>query len=134
MGMDISSWMEEVEDKLKIAKKYCLMHNYILCCSTCYQVAEEALKAALRYPGCPIVGHSLMALLKEITKFAEVPKEVESSCLALNKYYVISRYPDAVPSGTIEVKGEEAREALKHTERVVNFVKGIMSAARRVNL
>jgi len=120
-------WMEEAKGEFKAAKDLSKTSNYAWCCFTCQQAAEKALKAILEHFGSPTAGHSLIALINEVSGLVLVPKEVEAACRMLNRYYIPTRYPNAFPSGApVHMFYEDdATGALQHAEKVMNFARTV---------
>ena len=123
--------MEQAKGEIKAAKDLLNTSNYAWCCFTCQQAAEKALKAMLEYFGSPTIGHNLVALISEVSKFNHVPSEIESACRKLNRYYIPTRYPNAFPSGApISMFDEsDAKEAVKLAEKVIEFAERITKTA-----
>ncbi len=119
--------MEQAKGEFKAAKDLFATSNYAWCCFTCQQTAEKALKAILEHLGSPTAGHNLIALAIEVSSLIQTPREIEVACRILNRYYIPTRYPNAFPSGApIHMfDKDDAREALEHTEKVVNFAKTV---------
>lgn len=120
-------WMEQAKGEFKAARDLYATSNYAWCCFTCQQAAEKALKAILEHLRTPTYGHNLLALVSEISKYIDVPKEVKDACRILNRYYIPTRYPNAFPSGApIHMFNEEdAEEALKHLEKVIEYARRV---------
>lgn len=115
--------MEQAKGEAKAAKDLYRTANYAWCCFTCQQAAEKALKAILEYLGTPTIGRNPLALISEISKHIDVPKEIDDACRILNRYYIPTRYPNAFPSGApIHMFNEDdARDALMRLEKVMGF-------------
>ena len=122
-----ADWIEQAKGEFKAAKDLYSTNNYAWCCFTCYQASEKALKAILEHFRTPTIGHNLIVLVSEIAKFVDVPKAVRDACRILNRYYIPTRYPNAFPSGApVHMFNEDdAREALKLAEVVLNFAKEV---------
>lgn len=97
-----------------------------------HQAAEKACKALLYYVHEAPWGHSVRELLmRYFARLGEGPPEDVMACAReLDRHYVPSRYPNALPSGTPhEAYDEEAsRRALEASERVVGFVRRVVRA------
>lgn len=120
-------WMEQAKGELKAAGDLFATSNHAWCCFACQQAAEKALKAVLEHFGSPTAGHNLIALVTEVSKFTQMPKEAEVACRILNRYYIPTRYPNAFPSGApVHMFNEDdAREALQHAERVISLARAV---------
>jgi len=124
-------WIEEAKGEFKAAEDLLKTSNYAWCCFTCHQAAEKALKAILEHLGSPTAGHNLIALVNEISKIVQVPREAEAACRVLNRYYIPTRYPNAFPSGApVHMFFEDdASEALEHAEKVMNLARTVTGIA-----
>lgn len=120
-------WIEQAKGEFKAARDLFTTTNYAWCCFACHQASEKALKAILEHFGAPTIGHNLLALLNEISKYTTIPKNIENACRILNRYYIPTRYPNAFPSGApINMFNEDdAKESLQYAELVINFAKSI---------
>ena len=118
-----ADWMDQAKGEFKAARDLFATTNYAWCCFACHQAAEKALKAVLEHFGSPTPGHNLIALVKEVSNFTQIPKKIETACRILNRYYIPTRYPNAFPSGApIHMFNEDdAREALRHAEGVMDL-------------
>jgi HEPN domain-containing protein len=123
--------MEQADGELKAARDLYRTSNYAWCCFASQQAAEKALKAVLEHFGTPTGGHNLLVLISEIAGFIQTPADVERACRVLNRYYIITRYPNAFPSGApIHMFGEEdAVEAMRHAEEVMEFARRVTGIA-----
>lgn len=126
-----ADWMEQAKGELKAAKDLYATSNYAWCCFTCQQAAEKALKAILEHLGTPTIGYNLLALVSEISKHINVPKEVEDACRILNRYYIPTRYPNAFSSGApVHMFNEDdAKDALERLGKVMEFAREITGIA-----
>jgi HEPN domain-containing protein len=120
-------WLKQAEYDLKDAEKALSWKSYNLSCFLSQQAAEKALKAYLYFAGAEEVwGHSVGSLCKEAIKFDSSFENIFSQAKALDKYYIPTRYPDALPDEIVpsEVYEEEdAQSALKKAKSIVDFVK-----------
>jgi len=120
-------WFKQAEYDLKDAEKALSWKSFNLCCFLSQQAAEKALKAYLYFAGAEeIWGHSVGALCKEAIKFDTSFENIFSQAKALDKYYIPTRYPDALPEEVVpsEVYEEEdAQSALKKAKDIVEFIK-----------
>lgn len=92
-------WLLQAERDLEDAE-FCLNGGrYNLACFLSQQAAEKALKAFLYAKGEErVFGHSVADLLKKAMEYDEKFKECRSASL-LDKYYIPTRYPNALPGG-----------------------------------
>jgi len=122
-------WMNEAEGDLEHAKSdrdggY---HNWA--CFSAQQAAEKAVKAVFQKMGAEAWGHSVVDVLKELSKKHEIPEGIMNGALELDKAYIPTRYPNAHPSGSprnLYTKKESMR-LIQHAEKIVKFCSGLLS-------
>jgi HEPN domain-containing protein len=99
-------------------------YNWV--CFKAHQAAEKALKALLWGSGIPVIGHMLPKLLSEISERTglQVPDDIYEAVMALNKYYIPTRYPDAWSEGIPEeyFTRREAEDAVEKADRIIRWV------------
>jgi len=119
--------MEQAKGEFKAARDLLATSNYAWCCFACHQAAEKALKAILEHFGSPTAGHNLITLVNEVSNFVTVPRDVETACRILNRYYIPTRYPDAFPSGaSIHMfDRDDAEEALQYVGKVMELARKV---------
>lgn len=91
-------------------------------CFLCQQAAGKALKAIAYGDGERLVpGHSLQDLLDRLLASHPSMETLRDCCRALDQYYVLTRYPNALPGGVPHRSYTEAqaREAIAGCERVM---------------
>jgi len=100
-----------------------------------HQAAEKAVKALLYKINEAPWGHSVRALLERF--FSRVNSELKAELLAcareLDRHYIPSRYPNALPAGTPhEAYDEEAsRRALEAARRILEFAGRVLGGGGR---
>ncbi len=94
-------------------------------CFKFQQAAEFALEAFLRSAGKLGAGHSLLKLTEEIETLGITTEEIKKCSLTLEKFYILTRYPDAYPEGSPYefYDAEEAERALNCSSRIIEFVR-----------
>ncbi len=112
-------WLDEARDDLAAAIDLLRLGRYSKACYFAQQAAEKALKALLikrlnRYEHT----HSVRELLEILRDNGINVGD------GLDRYYVLTRYPNAWPSGAPHrhYTEEDARRAVDHAGRVVSFV------------
>jgi HEPN domain-containing protein len=119
---DARRWLKEAEATLLQAEEAVRDKFYNLACFLAEQAAQKALKAVLYLWGArQITIHSIteltQALVAKDSKFERfVPFGKQ-----LDKYYILTRYPDAVPRPTIPSEiytEEEASGAIKIAKEI----------------
>lgn len=88
-------------------------------CYHCQQCVEKYLKGYIALNGGQILKtHDLFILNKECANFQNEFNEIENECMELTDYGVQVRYPFH-----IEIEDCDVRNALKNTQKVIDFVK-----------
>lgn len=103
---------------------------YDWACFSAQQSAEKAVKALLNARGADAWGHSVADLLEKAGEVLPVTPGLIDAGLELDKAYISSRYPDALPSGaprTRYTRGE-AERMVGHAEVIVRFGESHLSA------
>ena len=122
-----SRWLQLAREDLlvaEIAEKEGI-HN-----QTCFhsqQAAEKALKGFLVAKGRPVPKTHILAQLIGICAAMDSDFEAfEVDCLNLDRYYVPTRYPDALPGSLPEglPDAKDAQQALGAARRIFDFVAG----------
>ncbi len=100
--------------------------RYNIACFLAQQSAEKVLKAYLLAQEVDHVwGQAISDLCKDAITFDSNFESIESSANSLDKYYIPTRYPDALP-GSIPSKAfdeDDANKAISLAEKIVSFVK-----------
>ncbi len=123
---EANRWLAQAEFDLKAAEVLSSKGFYENACFLTHQTAEKALKALLYYKGeRELIGHSTIILAKKISKYFAVTKEIFNTCRELDKFYIPTRYPDALPASTPHefYSQEDAENAIKLAKNVLNFIK-----------
>ena len=99
--------------------------RYNVACFLAQQSAEKALKAYLLIQGVDHVwGHSTAELCQDAMKFDKEFSTIEYEANLLEKYYIPTRYPDALP-GVIPSEAfdeNDAAKAISLAEKLICFV------------
>ena len=121
-------WFAFGWDDLKLARSAIKEGIYHLACFHSQQCAEKSLKGfIILNNGNVAKTHSLVELLnaaailkKDLDKFREY-------CLILDRYYVSTRYPDALPGTLPEgLPGKDkAEDACLYAEKIFDYIKGL---------
>ena len=96
---------------------------------TAQQAAEKAVKAVFQRMGAVAWGRSVAGLLEELSKSFPVPEDLLDAASELDKAYIPSRYPDALPEGAPfeRYRRPEAERLLAHAEAVYAFCESLLS-------
>ncbi|HUW89420.1 MAG TPA: HEPN domain-containing protein [Candidatus Nanopelagicaceae bacterium] len=126
MSKKSNNWLEEADWDLENAKILLKNKRFNTVVFHSQQAAEKAVKALLYFNKSNGWGHSIYSLLekyKEITH-ANID-DLQKSALSLDKHYITTRYPDALPdlaphkAYTIE----EAENAITLAQKIISYVK-----------
>ena len=99
MNERTTNWLEEANWDLENAMILFDNNRFNTVVFHCQQAAEKAVKALLYHNKINGWGHSIYSLLekyKDIKNFNF--KDIESTALSLDKHYITTRYPDALPN------------------------------------
>lgn len=118
-------WLERAAEDLTVARLVREEGHTAHACFLSQQCIEKSLKAYLlakahAYPRT----HKLADLVGECIPLDPAFSPLAADCAVVDQYYVVTRYPDAVPGGTPSGRpGEaEATEAVAAAERILQFV------------
>jgi HEPN domain-containing protein len=122
-------WLNQALYDLKAAEHSAQGTFHSIACFQSQQAAEKALKAYLISTGRrAIMGHSILALLREAADLDRSFETFFSHGRILDRYYIPTRYPDALPDGMPYENFEESdavtalaksREIIEHVEHSV---------------
>lgn len=124
-----ADWMYEAERDLEHAKNDSNCGFYNWACFSAQQAAEKALKAVFQKMGAEAWGHSVVGLLNELATRVEIAPGLLEACQELDKAYIPTRYPNALPSGSpsqLYNRGE-AERLTAYGEKIIQFCKGLLS-------
>jgi len=119
MENDFKIWLVRAKSSLKISKTR--IDEDILYEDLCFQ-AQQAVEKALKgllifYNVEPEKTHNLVTLIKELSKYTEVPEEINETAI-LNDYAVQTRYPGEYTP----INEDEYYNAIMITEKCVSWV------------
>ncbi len=119
-------WFLQAERDLDDAEFNLSGGRYNVACFLAQQSAEKALKAYLFSKGAEEVwGHSVAELCKDAQTFDPAFSQLDPKASPLDKYYIPTRYPNALPGGIPSKAFDEndAKNAIRLTKEVIDFVK-----------
>ncbi len=120
-------WLLYAEDDLKSAQILLKEGIYNQVCFHSQQCIEKALKAFLRDKEQRIPKiHELVELLEMCQQFDPSYGVFLDSCKKVDKYYIPTRYPEALPGSLPEgglPEKRDAEEAIQMSEKIFGFVK-----------
>ena len=115
-------WFRQAELDLAVAR-----HNqgggyHDWACFAAQQAAEKALKGCLLTRNERSRSSSVVELLRG---FGELPGEVLDAGKALDKHYMLARYPNCHPAGAPAdlYMSSEAQRAISDAERIIAYVR-----------
>jgi len=123
---DAKRWFLQALRDLEDAKFNLSGKRNNVACFLAQQSAEKALKAFLILKGAEEVwGHSVGELSRDAQSFDEEFNKIEGISNSLDKYYIPTRYPNALPGGIPSDVFDEsdAQKAISMAEEIINFVK-----------
>ena len=122
---EIENWIFFADEDLRSAEIMLREKIFNKVCFLSEQCAQKALKAFLLYKNIlPQKTHKLVELLSTRSKLDNDYRQLEDGCLELDRYYLPTRYPDAIVGSLPEglPKEENAVSALKIARTILEFV------------
>ncbi len=121
-------WTQALHDQ-DAARRNAEIGIYDWACFMAQQAAEKAVKALVQQRGGDAWGHSVRELAGLLPSDVPIPKDVLTALPLLDRYYIPTRYPNGIASGTpAETFGaDDAKTAIRLCEEVVRFVDGHLS-------
>jgi HEPN domain-containing protein len=118
-------WLHFAAEDSQVAELTLEAGIYNQTCFHAQQCVEKALKAWLAYHGhAPPRVHQIGLLLKLCPRPLPFPAKLEASILTLDRFYIPTRYPDALP-GTLPEglpTQKDAEEALDLAQQVLETI------------
>jgi len=120
-----TEWFESGENNLGYARLGLAESEYYPeACVLCQQAGERYLKGFLVLNNKePERTHDLTRLLDECIRIEPKFEEIRDECELLTGFYTEARYPPEIP----EYSKDEAEEALRAAEKIVNFIGELIS-------
>ena len=127
-----NDWLEQALLDLEHARKSKLQRDFNWSCFVSQQAGEKAVKAlylSMNMEGC---GHVIKKLLEELKEEMEVPAELIKSGMNLDKFYILTRYPNGFDAGKPSdfFDEDDAEEAIKNAEKIIEFCKNKIHKSR----
>jgi HEPN domain-containing protein len=124
---DAQRWFRQAEHDLKVVQKNLREDFFSDVCFMAEQASQKGLKAYLFFTGERFVlSHSVTKLALDCAKRDKRFEAIIDSARILDKYYIPTRYSDALagPSAPFEVYTQgEAEEALSYARKVLDLVR-----------
>ena len=125
--------MAQAEDDLGAADDLRRSARHNLACFPAQQAAEKAAKAFLYAQDVDDPwGHSVARLLEEAASFDEAVAELLRMGRPLDKYYIATRYPNALPAGAVPSEVftvEDATDAIRRAQSVISGLRKLVGEA-----
>ena len=122
-------WLEQSLQDLEASKWNKKGGFYPQSCFLSQQAGEKILKGFLYGHGERLIlGHSLLELLEKCIIYERKLKEIENSCRILDRFYIPTRYPNVLPSGTSQqhYTEEDADQSLQALEKIIYIIKPLI--------
>ena len=127
---DGKRWLRQAVYDVETVRILLSAGRYSAVCFMSHQAAEKSLKALAYYRGDRfVIGHSLLDLF---TQLRETYPQLEvhlKTLKRLERYYISTRYPDALPGGTpyeAYDDQEEAEEAFRGAVAVADMAREVI--------
>lgn len=124
-------WLAQAEDDLRAARVLAQASHHNLACFQAQQCAEKALKGMLYAAGeREVLGHAAGDLAERIRQSRPDFDDLAGKAQALDKFYIPTRYPNALPGGIPAqsyTPGESAR-ALADAEAILEACRAALEA------
>jgi HEPN domain-containing protein len=125
MNERIANWLEEAKWDLENANILFKNDRFNTVVFHCQQAAKKAVKALLYHNKINGWGHSIHSLLE---KYKDIKNknfdDIERLALSLDKHYITTRYPDALPNIAPHkaYNRQEAELAINQAKDIIDFV------------
>ncbi len=123
---EANNWYAQAVQDLDDVKFNLSGKRYNVACFLCQQADEKALKAFLFFNKAEEVwGHSVADLYEDASQFEKEFIKLKEDVAPLDKYYIPTRYPDALPGGipSKAFNENDVHNAILLTEKTIDFVK-----------
>ena len=127
MSNKSNNWLKEADWDLENARILLKNERFNTVVFHSQQAAEKAVKALLYHNKINGWGHSIYTLLESYKNLKNIDlKDISNLALSLDKHYITTRYPDALPNIPPHkaYNKSEARTAINQAEKIINFVLG----------
>lgn len=122
-------WIDQARGDLQHAQNDLQDGFYDWACFSAQQAAEKAVKAVFKRYRMEAWGHSIVDLLNALPVQTAVPEELYDMAMELDKGYISTRYPDALPSGSPRARysQREAERFIRYAQAIVQFCEGLLT-------
>lgn len=120
-------WLDQAKHDLEVAEKILkLLNFYSDACYMAEQASQKALKAYLYFKGERYINiHSVRELIVLCSKHDKKSEKFIECGMILDRYYIPTRYPDALAPPAVPYKSytkKEADEAVNSARDIIRFV------------
>jgi HEPN domain-containing protein len=124
-----ADWFRQAERDLESARAQERDGFYEWACFIAQQAAEKALKAVFQKNGAEAWGHSLAELLKALPVSTDVTGSIREAALALDRFYIPSRYPTGWAEGTPSqfISREDARNSIDNSQAIIRLCHDLLA-------
>lgn len=122
-------WFKQAEYDWSSAEYNAVGEFHSIACFHAQQAAEKAIKAFLISQGRrAIIGHSILFLVREAVEYNESYHSLLSHGRILDRYYIQTRYPDALPDGAPyeSYEAEDSNIALQKSKEIIDHVRSMI--------
>lgn len=121
--------MNQAISDLGTAEKLAKGGSFEWCCFVAQQAAEKAVKAAFQKLNTAAWGHSILDLMRILSKRVKVSEELLACARSLDRYYVPTRYPNSFESGSPYeyFTRKDADDAIVCSGRIIEFCKSLLA-------
>ncbi len=130
--LEAKRWFEQARRTLETAKWNLEGEFYEEACFLSQQAAEKSLKAYLYSKGKRVLmTHSNFELVKECMKFSRNFLDLVDYCKTLDKHYLPTRYPNAIPGGApyeLYTK-QDSEKSILQAEKILETVEMLLEEA-----
>lgn len=122
-------WVKQAVRDSKTAEEMAKSGSYEWSCFAAQQAAEKAVKAVFQKLNAAAWGHSVLDLMKILSKKTTVSEDLLNCARTLDRYYLPTRYPNSFESGSPYeyFTRKDAEDALVYSRRIIEFCKGLLA-------
>jgi HEPN domain-containing protein len=111
-SVEAGRWLTEAQEELRTAEWDLKGERYSAACFWAQQAVEKALKGFLTlHTDRALYEHSLVALVRAAAEHDASLGSLESTCALLDRYYIVTRYPNGLPTPAVPSQSFSAQEA-----------------------
>jgi HEPN domain-containing protein len=123
-------WLDQAEHNFEVAKNNLSSTFYSDACFMAEQTSQVALKALIIfYKKRNVWEHSIQELVRISSEYDKRFEDLVEAGKILDRYYIPTRYPDALATPAVPYKTyseRDAREAVALTESILQLAKEVI--------